>query len=682
MDDKIAFVVDSIKKLLILKVSDEEIIVELGGVGISKEDSMELIKKAKESLAEEANNGQKPVEEEKKSSAIYNEVSSKLSMDEQVVNQLNITNEEKSKGSQTTPQTSSAPNVKSIFEDELKEKTNVDDYQPIKNEDDDTGSDKEVGVLDSGEVDEEIEDSVDPNASDEIEEITDVDQVGSTHTDVNSANTNSSSDVSSVNSSDVSSVNSSDVSSDNSSNTRVGAVSVSDNVIDVQKDVQKDVKVVSDDSSANSSDNVSDDSSVGDSNSELIDEIQSKFIKNKFVEKENLVSENKVPISSTKKETPQPLQTPTSSQTTSSSNLSSSTSSIHISPSTSHSASSSSSTSSISSSTSKLDESLRNLSQKTRSMDLTSSPSNYSSFQKREGVSQSVSSEMDSLWRKGIVVAVNAKFNEMKKLKEEVDSNISEKVDASVKKEVAQLRVLLDSQKELLIASNRAALEDKQKEISFIIDSKIAELKQSNKQLSENLAALELAKSEQKAYLEQIKQMLEEARRTKAQLLVEMNSELIKSKSQAQAFLDNAGKQLKDLDERVNRTLELQKNIADGMIEQAERKIETLTLQKTDDLVDDLEIRLNKLKVIETEINPDLLVQKVKVLDDFKKQFIETMKDNITQINVAIEEINKKNVDLDQLITQKMLTIDAKIEELTKFEKNFTELINNLTEKM
>ena len=118
------------------------------------------------------------------------------------------------------------------------------------------------------------------------------------------------------------------------------------------------------------------------------------------------------------------------------------------------------------------------------------------------------------------------------------------------------------------------------------------------------------------------------------------------------------------------------------MIEQAERKIETLTLQKTDDLVDDLEIRLNKLKVIETEINPDLLVQKVKVLDDFKKQFIETMKDNITQINVAIEEINKKNVDLDQLITQKMLTIDAKIEELTKFEKNFTELINNLTEKM
>ena len=56
------------------------------------------------------------------------------------------------------------------------------------------------------------------------------------------------------------------------------------------------------------------------------------------------------------------------------------------------------------------------------------------------------------------------------------------------------------------------------------------------------------------------------------------------------------------------------------MIEQAERKIETLTLQKTDDLVDDLEIRLNKLKVIETEINPDLLVPKVKVLDDFKKR--------------------------------------------------------------
>lgn len=619
MDDKIAFVVDSIKKLLVLRVSDEEIIAELSGVGISKEDAIELINKAKENNSQEAINEQKPKEQEKKSSVIYDEVSSKLSMDEQVVNQLNIKNDEVSK--------STTPNVNSIFENELGGNDDFNDYQPVKDETSEKNKyDKKTN---SSVVD--LKNNPKNKSTDELED----DEGGEIQDSI-------------------------------------------DSLSDEEIIIKSNNSAVLNNNSKNTLDNVVDEGS----NSKLIDEIQSNFIKNKPLEnvvqkdsqvqkvqeniqKVNPVIENKTSvIDSTKKEI---LQNPSARSSIPKITTPSFVDSQNYSSSFNQ---------------SKLDESLQNFSQKTKTASAVNSQNSYSSYQKRADVSQTISNEMDTLWKKGIVVAVNSKLIEMRKLKEEVDSNISEKVDASVKKEVAQLRILLDSQRELLIANNKAALEDKQKEISFIIDSKIAELKQSNKQLSANLAALELAKSEQKASLDQIKQMLEEARRTKAQLLVEMNSELIKSKSQAQAFLDNADKHLRELDERVNRTLELQKNIADGMIEQAEQKIEELTLQKTDELVEDLEVRLNRLKVIETEINPDLLVQKIKTLDDFKKQFVETMKDNITQINVAIEEINKKNVDLDQSITQKMLTIDAKIEELTKFEKEFTEIINNLTEKM
>ncbi len=310
-----------------------------------------------------------------------------------------------------------------------------------------------------------------------------------------------------------------------------------------------------------------------------------------------------------------------------------------------------------------------------------SSSKNFFSSSISSNSSVGNNSDVDELWKKGIVVAVNSRLSEMKKLKEDISSVVQEKVDSSVRKELQQFKVLLDSQKDLLLSSNKAALEEKQREITFIIDAKIAELKQYNKQLSENLAALNQAKGEQQVALQQIQQTLDDAKKLKSQLLVEMNSELIKSKGSAQNFIDQSDKHMKDLDERVNRTLELEKNIAEGMLAQAEQKIESLTLQKTDELVEELEVKLNKLKSIESEVNPEIIQQKIKVLDDFKKQFVITMKDNITQINSSINELNEKNTQLDDQIKEKVLIIDAKIQELSKFEKEFTTALEASLEK-
>ncbi len=526
MDEKVSFVVDSIRKLLALKVSDEEIIAELNGVGIGKEEAIGLIEQAKNN--EDQMKKENTSAQEETSSQVYDEVSSKLSMDDQVVSQLGL------KESQAKKTESSTVEIKTKQNDSPK---------------------KEVPVVEN----------ISPEQVDFGLRI------------------------------------------------KGNSVTKQEAPKNVSQTVEKKIinpQVVS---------------TTQKSYSEQLNESLQNFSSKS---KNQNVSNNQNNLNT------QSTQNQQKSAQSYSSNI----------------------------------------------LNSNYNPINSSTVSSQ--VSQSASTEMDALWKKGIVVAVNSKLLEMKKLKEEVDVNIQEKVDASVRKEVAQLRVLLDSQRDLLIASNKAALEEKQKEVSFIIDSKIVELKQANKQLATNLSALEAAKQEQQVSLEQIKQMLEEARRVKAQLLVEMNSELIKSKSQAQAFLDNADKHLKDLDERINRTLELQRNIADGMIQQAEQKIESLTLQKTDELVNDLEVRLNKLKVVESEVNPEILMQKVKMLDDFKKQFIETMKDNIAQINVAIEELNKKNVSLDMDIQQKMLVIDAKIEELTKFEKDFTMMMNNSIDKL
>jgi len=290
--------------------------------------------------------------------------------------------------------------------------------------------------------------------------------------------------------------------------------------------------------------------------------------------------------------------------------------------------------------------------------------------------------EFEELWKKGIVVAVNAKLAEMKNLKDNIDSELEEKIDEAIRKELYQFRVLLDSQKELIISTNKDALEQKQKEVGFIIDAKIAELKQYNKQLSDNLNSLDQSKRQQEMALQQINSALDDARKAKAQLIVETNSELIKSKSQAQAFIDSASAHLNQLDERINKTLELEKNIAEGMLAQAEQKIETLTIQRADELITNLQIELNKIQAVSKKISPEMLEQKIAVLDEFKKQFLSSMQESLTQINSAIDELNKKSILADQAIAEKTLAIDAKLEELTKFEKKFLDKLEKLAKKV
>jgi len=299
----------------------------------------------------------------------------------------------------------------------------------------------------------------------------------------------------------------------------------------------------------------------------------------------------------------------------------------------------------------------------------------------RQNIGFDSSPDFEELWKKGIVVAVNAKLSEMKRLKSDIDSEIQQKVDESMRKELYQFKVLLDSQKELIISSNREALEQKQKEISFIIDAKIAELKQYNKQLSDTMARLDAEKKQQEISIQQINQALEEAKRTKAQLIVEVNSEMIKTKSQAQEFVDNASRHLDEMDAKINKTLELERNIAEGLVEQAEQKIEQLAISRADELIASLEVELNRIQTVSKKISPESLEQKINVLDQFKKDFLNSMQENLTQINVAIDEINKRSIDAERELDEKTLAIDAKLEELTKFEKKFIDKMEKSVKK-
>ncbi len=290
-------------------------------------------------------------------------------------------------------------------------------------------------------------------------------------------------------------------------------------------------------------------------------------------------------------------------------------------------------------------------------------------------------SDVEELWKRGVVIAINAKLDEMRKLKDDIDEEIDSRVDSAVKKEINQFKVLLDSQKDLIISSNKEALMEKQKEITFIIDSKIVELKKYNREIEENIHAIEATKAEQQKAMRELDDSLDSVKKTKTTLIMEMNSELIKSKSQAQDFVDKSERHLKEMDERINKTLELEKNIAEGMLQKAEQKIETMTIARADDIIQELQVELNKVKAVEKEVSIETLDEKIKRLDQFKSEFIISMESNLTKINNAIERLNDKNATVEKELKGRMLIFDAKIDELTKFEKEFGSTMETFLKK-
>ena len=344
-------------------------------------------------------------------------------------------------------------------------------------------------------------------------------------------------------------------------------------------------------------------------------------------------------------------------------------------------------------------------------------------------------SDMSKLWEKGILVTVTQNLEEMQKLKTDIEKVIDAKVRESAEKERKKMQVLMESQRNLLSAKVNSELEGKEKEITEIIDSKIAELSSLGSEIQENLQAMEDLKKEQERVLKEFAGKKEELVQTKTKIIVEMNSELIKSKSSAQEVLGQIKDKLAEIDTRVDKSLELESKIVEGLIADAEDQITQIKEDKRKELSGEIESELEKLENVRKKIEPEKLQERIKELsrlskeieekfsakekdielfkqqievkavqsaknameekisesaadikremdvdglkkkmgevEDFRKQFVQSMQFNIDKLNEKLKVFNDSTTHMMEEFEVRVKKIDSKIEELDTFEKNF-----------
>ncbi|MBN1941117.1 MAG: hypothetical protein JW772_02960 [Candidatus Diapherotrites archaeon] len=188
--------------------------------------------------------------------------------------------------------------------------------------------------------------------------------------------------------------------------------------------------------------------------------------------------------------------------------------------------------------------------------------------------------EFAEIWRKGIVTMIDQKLDEMKEIESNVEKKLKGASQEIAKKEIDKIKVLFDSQRALTMGKIDAKLDGKAKEVDQMLEAKITELRSLTKAIKTDVARLEKIRMEQKAGLEEIKNEIKELEETKSSLIAEMNSDLIKSKSSIAEFLDLAEKKIPEIEGRITKTLELESEIIESLVKNAESKIEEIVEKK------------------------------------------------------------------------------------------------------
>lgn len=314
--------------------------------------------------------------------------------------------------------------------------------------------------------------------------------------------------------------------------------------------------------------------------------------------------------------------------------------------------------------------------------------------------------KMLELWEKGILATVDSKLSEMEKIKREIDRSLEKKAEAAYEKEVKKLSSVFESQRVLALEKSTSVLDQKKKDFESLIDAKISELKKLNSMSEEYLKKLESQSKFNQSLIEEIDSKVSGLEELKGRFLKDFNKTLAEYSSKIEKFLKEAEDKRNELNQRINRSLNLETKIVEGLLTDAQNKIDNLAISKATELEGvinskisaksqgleaifdqeqkktnkffldtkkEVEEVVKKIEQKEKQIDVDRIKATMEELEAFRKQFVSTTKKMGDSFEKAKKELSELIETREQMIEKKVKLIDAKMEELTQFEKGFAE---------
>jgi len=175
----------------------------------------------------------------------------------------------------------------------------------------------------------------------------------------------------------------------------------------------------------------------------------------------------------------------------------------------------------------------------------------------------------------------------------------------------------------------------------------------------------------------------------KKNLLRDVNTTSSESKGEIAEFITKAQTELKRLDNRVTKTLELESEVIEDIMNEAKEKIERVKLDSQRELEEKINVEIREFKQLKKEINPekvkkqidDLMRTRDKIRAEISRHIAEKAqsieKEYKTQIGAKLKEIDLQAIDSSKKISKIMAETEAKVKELDKVDSKINAMAND-----
>lgn len=307
------------------------------------------------------------------------------------------------------------------------------------------------------------------------------------------------------------------------------------------------------------------------------------------------------------------------------------------------------------------------------------------------------STELSELWEKGIIATVDSRLNEMKKIREELDHVLDQKISDKIKLEAKKVETVLESQRQLFYGKIDLYLAAKADDMKKVLESRAKQLEDANAKVQEQVSKIHAEKNFNSELLNTLNEKLTGLDTIRSQMISEVNQSLMVQDSKFREFMDTSVKKRDELEARITRSLQLESKITEGLVEDAKNKIESMRLEKDEELtkqvmdkvgqLDDMTKKVDPKGILETmerikkldenvsqrvkEIDPKIEVKATELfgkldsrLELFRKEFNE-YKSGISKVQDSrFEELRAEYANsLDDLFSQQLLAWDARLKE-------------------
>lgn len=308
------------------------------------------------------------------------------------------------------------------------------------------------------------------------------------------------------------------------------------------------------------------------------------------------------------------------------------------------------------------------------------------------------------LWQKAILATVNQKLDEMIKIRAELDALIDQRVAASNEREMAKFRVLLESQRSLLLSRVDGVLDSKSKDLVDLINARVKELSASNAEVNTSIAAFRQERDTQRQFVSDFKRELSSLSETKQQLLAELHKELDALRAQNAEMERQSQERMDGYAAQVQRLLELQSKASEGLVSDASKKIRGFSDQRYEELDSKLSARFEQLSsevhssvsslehrfneessrvahalsdlesfytLARSDLDPDKYRSRMLELEEQRKAVLVSSQQRVDELGRRMEEDARASEALRVALQARLDALDAKMREWKSFETDF-----------